>query len=258
MNLTMQIYNIVIYYPNKKITNLPKKMKESKKNTVKERIIHYLKESKITQSEFCKRVGLSSGYIGAMRKSFQPDTINKIVIEFPDLDITWLLTGEGEMLKNGIAHEPDNGTTIGSGRVIPYYDAEVAAGTEYGMEMMQTAPVGVIEIGGLLKDSEFAMRVYGNSMVPNYPAGCVIGLRQYNEHFIEPGTVYVIETEENRFLKRLYYSKDKKAFRCMSDNHMKHENGPMEGEYFYPEFEIPFEDVRRLLRVTGVIKRNIL
>ena len=258
MNLTMQIYNIVIYYPNKKITNLLKKMKESKKYTVKERIIHYLKESKITQSEFCKRVGLSSGYIGAMRKSFQPDTINKIVIEFPDLDITWLLTGEGEMLKNGIAHEPDNGTTIGSGRVIPYYDAEVAAGTEYGMEMMQTAPVGVIEIGGLLKDSEFAMRVYGNSMVPNYPAGCVIGLRQYNEHFIEPGTVYVIETEENRFLKRLYYSKDKKAFRCMSDNHMKHENGPMEGEYFYPEFEIPFEDVRRLLRVTGVIKRNIL
>jgi len=107
-------------------------MKESKKYTVKERIIHYLKESKITQSEFCKRVGLSSGYIGAMRKSFQPDTINKIVIEFPDLDITWLLTGEGEMLKNGIAHEPDNGTTIGSGRVIPYYDAEVAAGTGYG------------------------------------------------------------------------------------------------------------------------------
>ena len=233
-------------------------MKEPKKYTVKERIIHYLKKSKITQSEFCKRVGLSSGYIGAMRKSFQPGTINKIVIEFPDLDITWLLTGEGEMLKNGIAHEPDNGTTISSGRVIPYYDAEVAAGTEDGMEMMQTGTVGVIEIGGLLKDSEFAMRVYGNSMVPNYPAGCVIGLRQYNEHFIEPGTVYVIETEENRFLKRLYYSKDKKAFRCMSDNHMKHENGPMEGEYFYPEFEIPFEDVRRLLRVTGVIKRNIL
>ena len=233
-------------------------MTEFRKYTVKERIIHYLKESKITQSEFCKRVGLSSGYIGAMRKSFQPDTINRIVIEFPNLDITWLLTGEGEMLKNGIAHETDNGTTIGSGRVIPYYDAEVAAGTEYGMEMTQTTPVGVIEIGGLLKDSEFAMRVYGNSMVPNYPAGCVIGLRQYNEHFIEPGTVYVIETEENRFLKRLYYSKNKKTFRCMSDNHMKHENGPMEGEYFYPEFEIPIQDVRRLLRVTGVIKRNVL
>lgn len=152
----------------------------------------------------------------------------------------------------------ENLNVISTGKVIPYYDAEVAAGTAYGMEMTQTQPAGMIEIGGLMKDSEFAMRVYGNSMVPNYPAGCVIGLRQYTEHFIEPGTVYVIETTENRFLKRLYYNKDKSAFRLLSDNHMKHENGPMTGEYFYPEFEIPFEDVKRLLRVTGVIKRNIL
>lgn len=152
----------------------------------------------------------------------------------------------------------ENLNVISTGKVIPYYDAEVAAGTAYGMEMTQTQPAGMIEIGGLMKDSEFAMRVYGNSMVPNYPAGCVIGLRQYTEHFIEPGTVYVVETSENRFLKRLYYNKDKSAFRCLSDNHMKHESGPMTGEYFYPEFEIPFGDVRRLLRVTGVIKRNIL
>jgi toxin-antitoxin system, antitoxin component, xre family len=183
------------------------------------------------------------------------DILNLISTKL-DISLSWLQTGKGDIPHNNT--EQDSDTTISSGKVIPYYDAEVAAGTNYAMEMAQTTPVGMIEIGGLLKDSEFAMRVYGNSMVPNYPAGCVIGLRQYNEHFIEPGTVYVIETEENRFLKRLYYSKDKKAFRCMSDNHMKHETGPMEGEYFYPEFEIPFEDVRRLLRVTGVVKRNIM
>jgi len=54
--------------------------------------------------------------------------------------------------------EQDSDTTISSGKVIPYYDAEVAAGTNYAMEMAQTTPVGMIEIGGLLKDSEFAMR----------------------------------------------------------------------------------------------------
>ena len=162
------------------------------------------------------------------------------------------------MLKDSEPVAGENMNVISSGKVIPYYDAEVAAGTAYGMEMSQTRPMGMIEIGGLMKDSEFALRVYGNSMTPNYPAGCVVGLRQYTENFIEPGTVYVIETAENRFLKRLYYSKDKTAFRCLSDNHMKHENGPMEGEYYYPEFEIPIQDVRRLLRVTGVIKRNIL
>lgn len=183
---------------------------------------------------------------------------NKIISAFPEINRGWLLTGEGSMLKTEVPIATEKLNVISTGKVIPYYDAEVAAGTAYGMEMTQTPPAGMIEIGGLMKDSEFAMRVYGNSMVPNYPAGCVIGLRQYNERFIEPGTVYVVETSENRFLKRLYCNKDNTAFRCMSDNHMKHESGPMTGEYFYPEFEIPFEAVRRLLRVTGVIKRNIL
>lgn len=183
---------------------------------------------------------------------------NKIISVFPEINRGWLQTGEGSMLKTESTEAAENLNVISSGKVIPYYDAEVAAGTAYGMEMTQTPPTGMIEIGGLMKDSEFALRVYGNSMTPNYPAGCVVGLKQHNEHFIEPGTVYVIETTENRYLKRLYYNEDKTALLCISDNHMKHESGPMEGKFFYPAFEIPFEDVQRLLRVTGVIKRNIL
>lgn len=223
---------------------------------VKSRLIEFIDYKGMSRRSFSLGIGASSSFVNSISKSIGTEYIDRIKEKFPELNISWLLTGEGDMLIGSTNN--GNDIAISSGKVIPYYDAEVAAGTNYEMEMAQTAPVGMIEIGGLLKDSEFAMRVYGNSMVPNYPAGCVIGLRQYNEHFIEPGTVYVIETEENRFLKRLYYSKDKKAFRCMSDNHMKHETGPMEGEYFYPEFEIPFEDVRRLLRVTGVVKRNIM
>ena len=176
----------------------------------------------------------------------------------PDEYVPILIDKFGDIDDSAVKTLDNSQPSIDSGKVIPYYDAEVAAGTQYGMEMTPAAPAGWIEIGGILKDSEFAMRVYGNSMVPNYPAGCVIGLRRYTEHFIEPGTVYVIETAENRFLKRLYYNDDKTAFSCISDNHMKHESGPREGKYFYPEFEIPLEDVKRLFRVTGVIKRNIM
>ncbi len=39
---------------------------------------------------------------------------------------------------------------------------------------------------------------------------------------------------------------------------MKHDDGPMRGEFIYQEFEIPLQEVKRLFRVTGVIKRNIL
>lgn len=209
--------------------------------------------------------GVKTSQVLRERNGLSSKLLEQILEAYPDINRTWLLTGDGEMLKseekaqNNNTPQADNDINIiSTGKVIPYYDAEAAAGTSYGMEMAPSRPAGLIEIGGLMKDSEFAIRVYGNSMTPNYPAGCVIGLKQYNEHFIEPGTVYVVETDENRYLKRLYYNKDKTHFRCISDNTMKYESGPMEGEYFYQEFEIPLEDVRRLLRVTGVIKRNIL
>lgn len=226
---------------------------------VKERIIQYADLKGISKRAFGLKIGASGSFVSNISNSIGPDKINMIRQVYPDLNIAWLLSGEGNMLKEAQSGEESSASQeISSGKVIPYFDAEVAAGTQYGMEMTPAAPAGWIEIGGILKDSEFAMRVYGNSMVPNYPAGCVIGLRRYTENFIEPGTVYVIETAENRFLKRLYYNENKTAFSCISDNHMKHESGPREGKYFYPEFEIPLNDVKRLFRVTGVIKRNIM
>lgn len=218
----------------------------------------FLNRNKVKKKDIAEYMGVSSAFITLLCSGKRPVPADKIdLIKSNQLWDTSMFNKDTTP-KTEYPIIAENLNVISTGKVIPYYDAEVAAGTAYGMEMTQTQPAGMIEIGGLMKDSEFAMRVYGNSMVPNYPAGCVIGLRQYTEHFIEPGTVYVIETTENRFLKRLYYNKDKSAFRLLSDNHMKHENGPMTGEYFYPEFEIPFEDVKRLLRVTGVIKRNIL
>lgn len=152
----------------------------------------------------------------------------------------------------------ENLAAIGTGKVVPFYDAEAAAGTSYDMDMTPARPVGMIEIGGLLKDSESAIRIYGNSMTPNYPAGCVVGTRLHTDSFIEPGSVYVVETRENRYLKRLFYNDDKTAFQCISDNQMLYEEGPRKGKPYYPEFEIPFSEVVRLHRVTGVIKRNII
>lgn len=227
--------------------------------TVKERLKLYLKQKNINASEFGRTIGVSNAYISSIVQSIPPDKLQRITLNYPDLNTGWLLTGEGEMLKPSLPQKSATEESVFSGKLIPFYDAEVAAGTGYGMNMEAvTHPVGMIEIGGLLNDSESALRVYGNSMVPNYPAGCVVGLKTHSDSFIEPGSVYVIETAENRYLKRLYYNKDKTAFRCVSDNHMLHDSGPMKGELYYPDFEIPFNEVIRLSRVTGVIKRNIL
>ena len=68
--------------------------------TIKERLTAYLRYKGINKSEFGRIIGVSNAYISSIRKSIQPDKAEKIVSSFPDLNIAWLMTGEGEMLKN--------------------------------------------------------------------------------------------------------------------------------------------------------------
>ncbi len=227
--------------------------------TIKIRIAQYISAKGLNRSRFEKEAGLSNGYLNSIKGSIGSEKLENILTAFPDLNGDWLVYGRGQMLKSDTPETPTvESPTVMTGKIIPLYDADVAAGTAYGMEMEPSRQIGMIDIGGFLKDSESALRVYGNSMTPHYPPGCIVGTKLWQEKFIEPGKVYVIETEDNRFLKRLYYNSDKSALRCLSDNTMKHETGPAAGEYCYPEFEIPLSSVRRLHRVVGAIKRNII
>lgn len=67
--------------------------------TVKDRIIKYLEYKQINRSEFSRQIGVSATYIGSMRESIHPDKLKCIAVKFPDLNIEWLLTGNGTMLK---------------------------------------------------------------------------------------------------------------------------------------------------------------
>ncbi|MCL2597272.1 MAG: XRE family transcriptional regulator [Paludibacter sp.] len=78
-------------------------------NSVKQRLKDYLCFKKININFFENAIGVSNGYVGSMRKSIQPDKLESIALKFPDLNITWLLTGIGEMdnnqqINNNIGH----------------------------------------------------------------------------------------------------------------------------------------------------------
>lgn len=222
--------------------------------SVKDRLKLFISSLNITNQKFEIECGLSNGYIANMRKGVGDDALERISNRYPELNRGWLLTGEGEMLK--AAATADNPTPD---RMIPFYDAQVVAGNSYEMEMSAyTRPSKMIRMGDFLSDSEAAVQVFGNSMTPNYPAGCIVGTKLHTDSFIEPGTVYIIETHDNRYLKRLYYCEGEDCFECVSDNHMICEEGSRKGKPYYPAFKIPFNEVVRLHRVTGVIKRNIL
>nr|DAX41396.1 MAG TPA: LAMBDA REPRESSOR (TRIPLE MUTANT)/DNA COMPLEX-DNA COMPLEX, DOUBLE HELIX, TRANSCRIPTION-DNA.1A [Caudoviricetes sp.] len=84
-------------------------------DTVKQRLIRFLKYKHLSQAKFESKIGLSNGYVNNIRKSLQPDKLQRIAQSFPELNITWLLTGEEQML-NTIHQQVgniENSTAIG-------------------------------------------------------------------------------------------------------------------------------------------------
>lgn len=73
-------------------------------DTVKERLIEFIKSQKLSINQFEKDCGLSGGYVRNMRRSISPDKLGSIVTNFPELNPGWLMTGEGNMLRS----EPRN------------------------------------------------------------------------------------------------------------------------------------------------------
>ena len=67
-------------------------------DTVKERLISFLKKMNISQKKFEVSIDVSNGYVNNIRQSIQPDKIQRISLRFPNLNTGWLLTGNGDML----------------------------------------------------------------------------------------------------------------------------------------------------------------
>lgn len=67
---------------------------------VKERLIEYIDFRGVSKSEFCRTIGVSAAFVTSIVKSIQPDKIERIALNYPELNTGWLLTGEGDMLKS--------------------------------------------------------------------------------------------------------------------------------------------------------------
>ena len=92
---------------------------------VKERLREYIKVLGISEREFCRRIGVSTSYVNAIRTSIQPDKMKSIGEQFPELNPMWLITGDGEMLQRANVNQVsgDSNTTVaGNGNKVTTND----------------------------------------------------------------------------------------------------------------------------------------
>lgn len=119
--------------------------------TVKERLIKFAKSQERSVRAFESNAGLGYGYVNAIRVSIQPDKIKSIASHYPELNIDWLLTGNGNMIN-------DSGNELEkvAGIVADDEVSEVNHGnTPYGSKPSQsvTIPREVFEMMNKLADT---------------------------------------------------------------------------------------------------------
>lgn len=68
---------------------------------LKERLLYFIEYKGLPVQMFEKIVGLSNAAVSKMGDNTRRSTIDKISKSFPELDVNWLLTGQGEMLSYG-------------------------------------------------------------------------------------------------------------------------------------------------------------
>lgn len=98
---------------------------------IKERILQIAEFKDITKQDLCKKMGVTYGNFTGKNKNtpINSDSIANLLSIFPDISARWLLTGEGEMLRNCEKNEEKGAEVAGPGAIelIARLHAEVVA-----------------------------------------------------------------------------------------------------------------------------------
>lgn len=205
--------------------------------TIKERLEAYLNMKGISKSEFGRAIGVSAAYVNGIRKSIQPDKLEAIARQFADLNIDWLMTGNGEMtrLAQFSASPPSTGT-------IKYF-TNVGATMGKALELENPSEYDTEDIVlPQFRDCRYAINAFGDSMSPLIRSGQIVLLSDWKESFIAYNQIYLVVTKNGyRTIKRLRQGTDDAHVLCVSEN------------TDYEPFEVELADIHRLYLVKGWI-----
>lgn len=204
--------------------------------TVKDRLTKFRQYKKLGQGKFEKLSGLSNGYLTQLRKAPGSEKLQRILCAFPDLNRTWLLTGEGDMLTGGQAEQTIQSSTDDI-HLIPLLPVSAQGGSlnDFVVSIKESSCEKIISP---IKGADYAMSVSGESMAPEYPSGSQILIKRIDEKaFIDWGRVYVLDTCNGTVIKRLFPSETADKVLCKSINPE------------FPPFEVSLSDVYAVYRV---------
>ncbi|PJI28248.1 XRE family transcriptional regulator [Prevotella intermedia] len=206
---------------------------------VKDRIKAFCKSQNITVISFEESIGVSNGYVNAISKSVGIDKINAIVEKFSNLNIEWLLTGKGAMLKNDTAipseatvqpiHQPRSPEKKMETQSINLYDFKATAGLRELLDNRHANIIDTIKIPNLPK-CDGAIHIIGDSMYPRLRPGDIIFYKElpidlqsilYGEMYL---LSYCIDGDDYCVVKYIKRSDKGEPFITLASHNPAHED----------------------------------
>lgn len=185
-------------------------------NTVKERLIEYISYLKIGQGKFEKLCDLSNGFVSNIKDGFSTPNLFKITTTCPDLNLNWLITGKGEMLKSSpeiqVLNHPKSIERIIEDQDIPLYDISAAANLKTLLGDKSQNIIGKISIPNMPR-CDGALYVRGDSMYPLLKSGDIIIYKEVNNFdYVVYGEMYLVSfgLDGDEYLTVKYVNKSEK------------------------------------------------
>lgn len=228
---------------------------------IKRNISLYLEKKGISPYEFYKKSGVSRGTLGNST-GISEENIAKFLAYAPDVNPSWLLTGNGEMLlsdakqQNYTSFENDtarsklseappviynNQTKSG----LPYYDVDFLGGFNEVFNDQTTTPAYYIDLKPFIH-ADFWCNLSGDSMSPRLNNGDIIALKRCTLETIQYGEIYAVVMGELRTVKIIRKGKDECHLRFIPIN--------LEN---YDEQEYHVSEIIGIFKVAGSIRPSL-
>lgn len=201
------------------------KEKQQEKSPIKQNILLYLENKGVTPYEFYKESGVTRGIL-QQNNGISEDNIARFLAYAPDVNIEWLLTSKGSMIKDGstdiqISNDTTTSsmptTSINPGIGTPYYDVDFIGGFDEVFNSQVNIPATNIVIRGFEKASLWC-NVTGHSMEPKINHGDIIALHQCTLNDIQYGEIYAVVLDTIRTIKILRRSPNPDKLRFIPIN----------------------------------------
>lgn len=212
----------------------------------------YLKQQnpQITEAAIERQMGVATNYfktranapIEEGEKNVRDKTLNNLKAAWPEVNIDWLKTGDGDMFVDPITLATNNA------KGMPYYDVDFLGGFDLLWNDQTAVPAYYIDFQPYNRKGNMWCNITGDSMSPRINSGDKICIREINKEDIIFGEIYALVIGEDyslRTVKWITRSPEEGMLRLVPEN-----KEPRYGDYQ----DIRISDIKKVFKVLGAVR----